>query len=59
MAIRKTEEKNVRKLTEIGKQSLGVTLPIEEIRALKWRKGQKLTVKRVRGGFMIKDWKKN
>lgn len=59
MAIRKTEETNIRKLTEIGKQSLGVTLPIEEIRALGWRKGQKLTVKRVRGGFMIKDWKKN
>ncbi len=59
MAIKKAEEKRIRKLTEIGKQSLGVTLPIEEIRALKWRKGQKLTVKRVRGGFMIKDWKKN
>ncbi len=34
MAIKKAEEKRIRKLTEIGKQSLGVTLPIEEIRAL-------------------------
>lgn len=58
MAIRKSEEKNVRKLAKIGKQSLGVTLPIEEIRGLKWRKGQKLTVKRVRGGFEVKDWKR-
>ena len=59
MAIKKAEEKTVRKLASIGKQSLGVTLPIEEIRALKWCKGQKLTVKRIKGGFEVRDWRKN
>lgn len=58
MAIRKSEEKNVRKLAKIGKQSVGVTLPIEDVRALKWRKGQKLSIKRIKGGFEIRDWRK-
>lgn len=59
MPIRKKEEKNIRKLAKIGKQSVGVTLPIEDVRELGWSKRQKLTVKRVRGGFIIKDWKKD
>jgi len=58
MAIRKSEEKNIRKLAKIGKQSVGVTLPIEDVRALKWRKGQKLSIKRIKGGFEIRDWRK-
>ncbi len=57
MAIRKAEEKNIRKLCKIGKQSVGLTLPIEDVRELGWRKKQKLVVKRVHGGFMIKDWR--
>ncbi len=48
MAIRKTEEKNVRKLAKIGKQSVGITLPIEDVRELGWRKGQ----------FEVRDWRK-
>lgn len=58
MSVRIQEEKNIRKLSKIGKQSVGVTLPIEEVRALSWREGQKLTVKRIKGGFEVKDWKK-
>lgn len=57
MADKKAEDKNVRKLTKLGRKSLGVTLPIEDIRALGWREKQKLSVKRVRGGFMITDWR--
>jgi hypothetical protein len=57
MAVRKAEEKNIRKLARIGKQSVGVTLPIEDIRALGWREGQKLSIKRTRGGFQVKDWR--
>jgi hypothetical protein len=58
MPIRKKEEKSIRKLAHIGKQSVGVTLPIEDIRTLGWRKGQKLLVKRIKGGFEVKDWRK-
>ncbi len=58
MSVRKQEEKNIRKLSKIGKQSMGITLPIEEIRKLGWREKQKLKVKRIKGGFEIKDWKK-
>ncbi|EKE22268.1 MAG: hypothetical protein ACD_7C00006G0004 [uncultured bacterium] len=58
MPVRKQEEKNIRKLSKIGKQSVGITLPIEMIRELGWREKQKLVVKRIKGGFEIKDWKK-
>ncbi len=58
MSVRKAEEKNIRKLAKMGKKSIGLTLPIEIIRELGWREKQKIVVKRVRGGIMIKDWKK-
>lgn len=51
-------DKGIRKLTRIGKRSIGLTLPIEEVRELKWKEKQKVTVKRVKGGLLIKDWKK-
>jgi len=38
--------------------SLAVTLPIEIVRELGWREKQKVKVSRVRGGILIKDWKK-
>ncbi len=57
MANKKMDEVGIRKLTKIGRKSMGVTLPIEEVRELGWREKQKLTVKRVKGGFMIKDWR--
>jgi len=56
--MRKIEDRNIRKLTRVGKQSIAVTIPIEMVRELKWREKQKVTVKRVRGGVLIKDWKK-
>ncbi|MDD5464220.1 MAG: hypothetical protein PHP62_03665 [Candidatus Moranbacteria bacterium] len=58
MAVRKSEDKNIRKLCKIGKQSVGLTLPVEMVRDLKWRTGQKVIVKRIHGGVEIKDWKK-
>ncbi len=58
MSVRIQEEKNIRKLSKIGKQSVGVTLPIEEVRSLGWREGQKLAVKRIKGGFEVRDWRK-
>ena len=58
MPRRKLEEKNIRKLTRSGGgKSIGLTLPIEMVRDLGWREKQKVIVKRVRGGFMVTDWK--
>ena len=57
MARRKLEDKNIRKLLRLGK-SLGMTLPIEYLRKLKWRKGQKITVRISRKKLIIEDWKK-
>ena len=51
-------DKSIRKLTKLGKKSIGLTLPIEIVRELKWREKQKVVVKRVHGGILIKDWKK-
>ncbi len=57
MTRRKLKDKNVRKITRVGKTSLAVTLPKELVKDLGWREKQKVVVKRVRGGLLIKDWK--
>ncbi len=54
---KKTLDKSVRKLTKLGGKSIGLTLPIELVRELGWKEKQKVVVKRVRGGVVIKDWK--
>lgn len=59
MARRKLSENNIRKLTKSGGgKSIGLTLPKEMVEELKWKEKQKVVVKRVRGGLLIKDWKK-
>jgi len=58
MTTRKTEDKNIRKITRVGKTSLSVTLPVEMYKELGWREKQKVVMKKVRGGILIKDWKK-
>lgn len=57
MAVRKSTEKNIRKLSKIGKQSVGLTLPIEMLRELGWREKQRVVVKRVKGGMNIRDYR--
>ncbi len=44
-------------MTKVGKKTIAVTIPIEIVRDLKWKEKQKVTIKRVRGGVFIKDWK--
>ncbi|MBU2028627.1 AbrB/MazE/SpoVT family DNA-binding domain-containing protein [Patescibacteria group bacterium] len=58
MAMRKLEDKNVRKLTRAGKTSLAVTIPVEIITSLGWKEKQKVVVKRIKGGLVIRDWRK-
>lgn len=57
MTRRKMAEKNIRKITRVGKTSLSITLPAEMAKGLGWREKQKVVVKKVRGGMLIKDWK--
>jgi len=58
MTNKRADETNVRKLTKIGRKSVGLTLPIELVRELGWKERQKVTVKKVRGGVLVKDWRK-
>ena len=57
MATRKLEDKNIRKILKNG-DSYAVTIPIEIMSELKWKEKQKVVVKKIRGGFSVKDWKK-
>jgi bifunctional DNA-binding transcriptional regulator/antitoxin component of YhaV-PrlF toxin-antitoxin module len=54
----KLKDKNIRKLTRAGKTSLSVTIPVEIIKSFGWKEKQKVVVKKVRGGVVIRDWKK-
>ncbi|MEN8252056.1 MAG: hypothetical protein ABFQ53_00530 [Patescibacteria group bacterium] len=58
MGNKNSKERNVRKLIELGNGSLAITLPIEDIRELGWRKKQKVVVKRKGKTLIISDWKK-
>jgi antitoxin component of MazEF toxin-antitoxin module len=58
MAMGKLADKNIRKITRVGKGSLSVTIPVEVIKSLGWREKQKVKVKRVKGGAVIKDCRK-
>jgi antitoxin component of MazEF toxin-antitoxin module len=57
MATTKLKDKNTRKITRIGETSLAVTLPKEMAMELGWKEKQKVTLKKVRGGILIRDWK--
>lgn len=57
MATRKLADKNIRKILKNG-DSFAVTIPIEIMTKLKWKEKQKVIVKKVRGGFVVRDWKK-
>lgn len=54
----KLKDKNIRKITKVGKTSLAVTIPKEMAEDLGWREKQKVVAKKVRGGVLIKDWRK-
>ena len=58
MANRKAGEQNIRKLSRMGGKSLGLTLPVELVKELKWKEKQRVVVKRKAGKLIISDWKK-
>jgi antitoxin component of MazEF toxin-antitoxin module len=57
MTRRKIQDRNIRKIARMGGKSLGVTLPIEELRSLGWREKQKVVVKKRGKRIYIEDWK--
>lgn len=53
------EERGDRKLSRMGGESVGLTLPIELVRKLGWKVKQKVTVKRFgKNRLVVEDWKK-
>lgn len=54
---RKLSEKNIRKVYKKS-GSYGVTLPMEIVKELNIREGQKVVVKKVGKRICIEDWKK-
>jgi len=58
MGRRKIEDTSVRSLVKSGSGGIGITLPIAEIRKLKWRSKQKVVVVRKGNTLVISDWKK-
>lgn len=46
---------HVRKIGELGKYTSYVTLPKELVGSLGWRRKQRVTVSRVKGGLVIRD----
>ena len=53
----KLRDKNTRKLIKIGKTSLAVTLPKEMTEAFGWREKQRVVVKKIKGGLVIRDYR--
>ncbi len=58
MARRKLEDRDIRKLAKRSNGSYVVTLPVEIVRELRWRDGQKLTVRKKGSKIIVEDWKK-
>ena len=54
----KNMEKNIRKVTRVGKRSLSVVVPADIVRELKIKERQKVVVKRLGKKIIIEDWKK-
>ncbi len=59
MGVKKENERHIRKITRVGRgESVALTLPINIVRKLKLRKGQKVVVKLEGKKIIIEDWKK-
>ncbi|OGI93971.1 hypothetical protein A3A03_02980 [Candidatus Nomurabacteria bacterium RIFCSPLOWO2_01_FULL_40_18] len=59
MGVQKIINRNIRKITKVGRTSLTVTLPRELVAELKWKEKQKVIVKRKGSKLIISDWKPN
>lgn len=57
MADKKEKDKNIRKLTRVGRGSISVTIPVEMIKELKWKERQKVVLSLHGEKITIQDWK--
>lgn len=59
MPSKKLVDKNIRKLTRMGRagSSLGLTIPKELAISLGWKERQKVVVKKLNGSIVIRDYK--
>ncbi|MDP3988722.1 MAG: hypothetical protein Q8P93_00580 [bacterium] len=53
MARRSHKERDIRQLLRIGNGSIAVTLPIDDVRALDWREGKQVMVRRSNNTLII------
>lgn len=51
-------EKNIRKIRQLSPYSYGISLPVDQLRALGWREKQKVTVTQEGDKLIIEDWEK-
>lgn len=58
MSRRTMAERNIRTLNKVGGGTISFTIPIELVRELAWREGQKVVVKKQGSSLGIADWKK-
>lgn len=56
MPLRKLDKQDIRKIMKLG-DSFAITIPVEILRVLGWKEKQKVTVKKIRGGFVVRDWR--
>lgn len=56
--MRKLIDQNKRKIIKIGLDSFAVTLPKLLVKQLGWKEKQIVTVKKINGALVIRDWKK-
>jgi len=51
------KNKNIRKISKAGKSSYYITIPIEIVKDLKWKEGQKVVVTKLgKNKVKIEDW---
>jgi len=58
MPTRKLKDKNIRKLTKVGKFSYCITIPIEMVKKLDWQERQRIEVSLNGKKITIQDWPK-
>jgi len=58
MSWQKSGEKNIRKLSKTTRGGYLVRLPIDFVKKLRWRDGQKLdlSIDEKRGKIVVRDW---
>lgn len=57
MSTQKLVNRNIRKLTKVGGNTLYVTLPKDLVSELKWKNKQKVIVRKKGTKLIISDWK--